>query len=81
MLMTFDGLRRVMSVSQRFAGHAVVPFSDLLFVIFCPQVMAIVESLEANDKKARAMANEAQHWAYRYQGGFLTSLKCDQPEV
>ncbi|KAF6255964.1 hypothetical protein COO60DRAFT_1461903, partial [Scenedesmus sp. NREL 46B-D3] len=28
------------------------------------QVIALVEHLEANDKKARAMAAEAQHWAY-----------------
>jgi hypothetical protein len=29
------------------------------------QVIALVEHLEANDKKARAMAAEAQHWAYK----------------
>lgn len=29
------------------------------------QVIALVEHLEKNDKKARAMADEAQHWAYR----------------
>jgi hypothetical protein len=29
------------------------------------QVIALVLHLEANDKKARAMAAEAQHWAYK----------------
>jgi hypothetical protein len=29
------------------------------------QVISLVEQLEANDKKARAMAAEAQHWAYK----------------
>jgi hypothetical protein len=29
------------------------------------QVIALVEQLEDNDKKARAMAAEAQHWAYK----------------
>jgi hypothetical protein len=29
------------------------------------QVIKLVEHLEANDKQARAMAAEAQHWAYK----------------
>jgi hypothetical protein len=29
------------------------------------QVIALVEQLQANNKKARTMAAESQHWAYK----------------